>query len=569
MAGETLARQLRRTLPDQSVLLIDRMNRPLPVAAHKVGESSVELGAHYLGEKLGLAEYFKTRQYFKCGLRYFFGDTTGPFHKRIEYGLSGFPQVHSYQIDRGTLENDLRAMNLEAGVHLLEGVDVADVTIGTAGQDHVLELVDKGTGESRKIEARWVVDATGRRRLLQRKLGLERKKVKGRCSSSWFRYEGRIDISEMVPPSETAWHARVPEGNRYFSTNHIINKGYWVWFIPLGSGNTSVGIVALDEIHPFSEYNTYERSLEWLRIHEPVVYDFIKDLPPMDFKCLNGYSYTSKQVYSIDRWACVGEAGVFSDPFYSPGNDMIGFGNSMVTSMIRHDAEGTLTPQLVDEYNWFLIGLNDSLTDKIQQIYSLFGNPMATAAKLVWDNAAAWGILCPQMFNSTFLDPFGKHAQLRAVTSRFFALTNCMHKMFADWAQQSAGHLTYDFFNYLSLDFLSKYRLRNLKSGKEMSELLVDARQNMETIEELAQVLFLIAVEDTMPEQLHRFPSGTWLNAWQISLDPQRWEKDGLFAPESAPRDLNLIKEQIRAKFRVQTGDSDSGVRQQMTHAIA
>lgn len=551
LAGQALARQLRRAVPEQSLLLVDRLNRPLPEAAFKVGESSVELGAHYLSEKLGLIEYFNTRHLFKCGLRYFFGDTAGPFHERPEYGLSGFPQVHSYQIDRGVLENDLRAMNKADGVDLLEGVEISDIALGTSGQPHVVEILEKSTSRSRKIEAKWVVDASGRRRLIQRKLGLERKTGKGRCSAAWFRYEGRIDISDMVPESEAAWHARVPERNRYFSTNHIVNKGYWVWFIPLGSGNTSVGIVALDDIHPFSEYNTYPLSLEWLRNHEPAAYEFVKDLPPMDFKVMQGYSYTSKRVYSIDRWACVGEAGVFSDPFYSPGNDMIGFGNSMVTSMIKHDAEGTLTPELVDEYNWFLIGLNDSLTDKIQQIYPLFGHPMAAAAKLLWDNAAAWGFLCPQMFNSTFLDPFGKQAQLRLVTARFFALTNRMHKMFSDWAaQRSSSSLTFDFLDYLSLDFLRNYRARNLRSGKEMPELLADAQQNMNIVEELAQVLFLIAVEDVMPKQLHRFPKDTWLNAWQVGLDPERWEADGLFAPESAPRDLNLIKDQVRAMFR-------------------
>jgi flavin-dependent dehydrogenase len=568
LAGQALARQLRRAIPNQSILLVDRLNRPLPEAAFKVGESSVELGAHYLSEKLGLSDYFNTRHLFKCGLRYFFGDTNGPFHERPEYGLSGFPKVHSYQIDRGMLENDLRAMNQADGVDLLEGADVNDVALGSGGQRHVVEIVDKSTSQSRKLEAKWVVDASGRRRLIQRKLGLGRKNVKGRCSASWFRYEGRIDISDMVPAGESAWHARVPDRNRYFSTNHIINRGYWVWFIPLGSGNTSVGIVALDEIHPFSEYNTYARSLDWLRNHEPAVYEFVKDLPPMDFKCLNGYSYTSRQVYSIDRWACVGEAGVFSDPFYSPGNDMIGFGNSIVTSMIQKDAEGTLTPKLVDEYNWFLIGLNDSLTDKIQQIYSLFGHAPATAAKLVWDNAAAWGILCPQMFNSTYLDPFGQHAQLRAVTSRFFALTNRMHKMFADWAQRAPGNLTFDFFNYLSLDFLSKYRARNLRSGKEMPELLADARQNMAIIEELAQVLFLTALEDVMPEQLHRFPENTWLNAWQVSLDPERWEADGLFTPESAPRNLSPIREQVRALLRTRSESSAADLKQ-TPHALA
>jgi flavin-dependent dehydrogenase len=561
LAGQALARQLRRAVPGQSILLVDRLNRPLPESAFKVGESSVELGAHYLSEKLGLTDYFNNRHFFKCGLRYFMGDAAGPLHARPEYGLSGFPQIHSYQLDRGMLENDLRAMNQADGVNLLEGVDIKDVTLGSGGQRHVVEIVGNSTSQSLKIQATWVVDATGRRRLLQRKLGLQRKRS-GKCSASWFRYEGRIDISDMVPASETAWHARVPDRNRYFSTNHIINKGYWVWFIPLASGNTSVGIVAADDVHPFSEYSTYPLALEWLRNHEPAVFEFVRELPPMDFKCMRAYSYSSKQVYSIDRWACVGEAGVFSDPFYSPGNDMIGFGNTMVTSMIQRDAEGTLTPKLVDAYNWFLLGLNDSLTDKIQQAYYLFGHPVATAAKLVWDNAAAWGFLCPQMFNSIFLDPFDKHAQIRAVTTRFFALTTCMHKMFSDWAKRSPSHLTFDFFNYLSLDFLSRYRSRNLRSGKEMPELLADHHQNMAIVEELAQVLFLIAVEDVMPQQLHRFPKDIWLNAWHVGLDPERWEADSLFAPESAPRDLSPIREQIRALFRAQSENSQSDLKQ-------
>ena len=558
LAGQTLARQLRLAVPDQSILLVDRLNRPLPVSSFKVGESSVELGAHYLSEKLGLTDYFQSRHLRKLGLRYFMGDSAGPVHTRPEYGLSRFPQIHSYQLDRGMLENDLRAMNQADGVNLLEGVDIRDVTVGSGERRHVVEIVDNSTSDALKIEAKWVVDATGRRRLLQRKLGLERKRSKKKYSSVWFRYEGRIDISDLVPESEAAWHARVPGRNRYFSTNHTINKGYWVWFIPLASGNTSVGIVTSEEIYPFTDYCTYPLALEWLRNHEPAVFDFVRDLLPMDFKCMRGYSYSSKQVYSVDRWACVGEAGVFADPFYSPGTDLIGFGNTMVTSMIQKDAEGTLTPKLVDAYNWFLIGLNDSLTDTIQLAYSLFGHPMATVAKLVWDNAATWGFLCPQMFNSIFLDPFDKHAQIRAITSGFFGLTTCMQKMFSDWAKRSPSHLTFDFFDYLSLDFLRNYRSRNLRSGKEMPELLADHRQNMAIVEELAQVLFLIAVEDALPEHLHRFPKNTWLNAWHVSLDPERWEADGLFAPESDPRDLSPIKEQVRALFRARDSRADT-----------
>ena len=49
LAGLTLARQLRLELPQLSVAVIDRLASPLPEAAFKVGESSIELGTYYLG----------------------------------------------------------------------------------------------------------------------------------------------------------------------------------------------------------------------------------------------------------------------------------------------------------------------------------------------------------------------------------------------------------------------------------------------------------------------------------------------------------------------------------------
>ncbi len=75
----------------------------------------------------------------------------------------------------------------------------------------------------------------------------------------------------------------------------------------------------------------------------------------------------------------------------------------------------------------------------------------------------------------------------------------------------------------------------------------------MERFEELAQVLFLLAVEDIEPECLERLPSPTWLNAWSVSLNSEKWEADGLFKPLSKPRDLYQLREEIRSLFRFDT----------------
>ena len=67
MAGLTLALQLRQTQPERSVAVIEPTTRPLPDGAHKVGESSVELGSIYLrrlglDETVGAENVFHTRQ---------------------------------------------------------------------------------------------------------------------------------------------------------------------------------------------------------------------------------------------------------------------------------------------------------------------------------------------------------------------------------------------------------------------------------------------------------------------------------------------------------------------------
>nr|MDQ2972202.1 NAD(P)-binding protein [Pseudomonadota bacterium] len=47
LAGLTLALELRQHLPALSIRVLERRAHPVPAAAHKVGESTVEIGAHY------------------------------------------------------------------------------------------------------------------------------------------------------------------------------------------------------------------------------------------------------------------------------------------------------------------------------------------------------------------------------------------------------------------------------------------------------------------------------------------------------------------------------------------
>ena len=71
LAGLTLALQLRQARPDTSILVLERRSFPMPEAAHKVGESTVEISAEYFTNTLGLKEHILSEQLPKNGLRFF------------------------------------------------------------------------------------------------------------------------------------------------------------------------------------------------------------------------------------------------------------------------------------------------------------------------------------------------------------------------------------------------------------------------------------------------------------------------------------------------------------------
>jgi flavin-dependent dehydrogenase len=549
LAGLTLARQLKLKMPNISMIVLDRLGSPLPEAAFKVGESTVETGAYYLTDILQLRDYIEQQHIIKLGLRFFYGDGRGSFHKRPEIGRLEAPPPHSYQLDRGKLENDLRRFNAEMGVEFLEHCRVQDINLAQNPEE--LHQVTYNRQDEKKIDtvqARWVIDAMGRRRLLQKKLNLA-KPNNDKLSAAWFRIKGKVDVSDFVPSTEQKWHDRVPNRNRYESTNHLCGEGYWVWLIPLSSGYTSIGIVANTDIHPFHSFNTYEKAYQWLETNETVLASYLKGKQPEDFMKMPKYSYSSNQVFSINRWACVGEAGFFPDPLYSPGTSFIGFANSLTTQMIELDFDGKLTKKRVDEANYFILTSSERITLNIQVAYSCFGNGMVAGMKYIWDTIAAWGYVTPLMFNTLFLDP-EKLARVRQKQEEFFRLAQRVQKLFLDWSKLSLRRLSFEYINILELPFVVELRSRNFKFNKTEQDFIDDHVKNIELFEEFARAIFLLAVADTMPDQLNKVSSTRWLNAWAISLDVNRWEDDGLFQSQSQSRSLRRVVEPLRQVVR-------------------
>ena len=88
LAGLCLALQLKGRDPGIDVVVLERQRHPVPEAAFKVGESMVEIAAHYFADVLGLREHLEREQVRKFGFRFFFSDGRDDFDDCIEIGVS-------------------------------------------------------------------------------------------------------------------------------------------------------------------------------------------------------------------------------------------------------------------------------------------------------------------------------------------------------------------------------------------------------------------------------------------------------------------------------------------------
>jgi len=90
------------------------------------------------------------------------------------------------------------------------------------------------------------------------------------------------------------------------------------------------------------------------------------------------------RVVSSDRWALVGEAGVFTDPFYSPGSDFIAIGNDYAADLIVRDARGEDIEARAEAFNTTYLRLFDAFIRLYDGQYPIMGSAQIMTAKVSW-----------------------------------------------------------------------------------------------------------------------------------------------------------------------------------------
>lgn len=490
LAGATLALQLAQRMPGLSIEVLERQRFPVPAAAYKVGESSVEIGSHYYNEVLGLSHALIPAKIPKLGLRYFFpgsgveGNQANQHNQQIEarpeLGQTHYHSVGSTQFDRGVQENILREQCLARGIRFIDGAKVVEATVVPGGPHEVAYERD---GQSHATRGRWLVDASGRASLLKRRLGLAEPNGH-HVNASWWRIDESLAVDDLSRDRE--WSRRVPFGMRRLSTNHFVGRGYWLWLIPLATGSISIGIVADPACHPLDRINTFERCCEWMREHEPQVLALMEPHVGrlQDFRTLKHFSHGCKQVYSGQRWALTGEAGVFLDPFYSPGSDFIAISNGFVTALVEADMQGADVEAVARTYDRQYLALYRSFLLLYEEQYGMFGNPQVMSLKIAWDYSGYWGSTALLYFQNKLTDlEFMRSVTIDVV--QVHRLNQAAQRLLHQWNELDDGRWAEPrLLNYHVLGYLAEWQalLRRRYTDDELRRALRENRRIMEVV---------------------------------------------------------------------------------------
>ncbi len=408
LAGNLLARQLRRRLPELSVALFERDTH----RDYKVGESTVEIASNYLLRRQGLSTYLYESQLPKNGLRFFYdtAERSCPLERMSEIGTVSLPFHPSFQLDRARLEEDLLGMNQRAGVQVWLPARVEDIELGEDGAPHHLR-VDDGH-RSHRVSARWLVDGAGRVGLLAQRLGLRVPEPEHRLGSAWARYENLLDVDAL---GSEAFRARVNYTPRRLATIHLAYPGYWIWLIPLRGGLTSVGVTG-EQVARSRELRTPQGFQAFLESHGALA-ELLAGAKQVDFGSYARIAYATQRFFDArSRWALIGEAATSADPLYSPGSDFIALENDFATDLIARDlGEGTRAEldERCDLYDGFMKFRHEATIRLYRGLYSTLGSYDLARAKWDFDIGSYYNLWASYYLRELHLEPDHLRHQLR------------------------------------------------------------------------------------------------------------------------------------------------------------
>jgi flavin-dependent dehydrogenase len=289
-AGSTAATLLARE--GRSVVLLEREKFP----RFHIGESLLPYSMPIF-ERLGIRS-----QLDRCFLEKHGAEmTTGCGERSVKFFFkNGFRLRHtqSYQVERSVFDQLLLNHSQSAGAVIREQTAVRSVQFH---EESASLDVESPAGKER-IQARYVLDASGRGTLLGQQLQLKTAYPHLRKFSVFAHFE---DVTREPGPEGTF-------------TRMIREEDRWFWMIPLGTNRMSIGVVMdLEEFKGLGM--SPEQFLESSIARQPAVFSRMADARRVTPVFSTGdYSYRNR-TFAGNRWLMAGDAAGFIDPVFSTG----------------------------------------------------------------------------------------------------------------------------------------------------------------------------------------------------------------------------------------------------------
>ncbi len=292
-AGSTAAALLARR--NYKVIELEKAHHP----RFHIGESLLPMNLPVF-ERLGVLDKVRQMGVFKPGAD-FEADSESGYHTfAFDYALGSSPP-HAYQVWRQDFDRMLFEHARGCGADAREGHEVLAVQQSGPRLSHLDVQTDKGLRY--RIQARYVIDASGRDTFLSAKKKLRRKNPEHQSAAIFGHFRG----AELRPGKDA--------GN---ISIYRFEHG-WIWMIPLPDGVMSVGAVCRPDYLKQRKGKTADFLMATLR-QNPGLWQRLEhaELIGDEVRATGNYSYDSTRMGDVG-WVMVGDAFAFLDPVFSSG----------------------------------------------------------------------------------------------------------------------------------------------------------------------------------------------------------------------------------------------------------
>jgi hypothetical protein len=274
--------------------------------------------------------------------------------------------------------------------------------------------------------------------------------------------------------------------------------------------------------------DTLEKALDWIREHEPQLGEALDSRRDdvEDFLKVENFSYGCKQCYSgEDRWCLVGEAGAFLDPFYSPGSDFISIANTLTTDLVTRGLDGEDVAERAAAHDDLYRNLYLANLAQYEDQYGFWGNPVVMSIKIPTNNFYYWGVKGVLFFHRKLTD-LDLMAAVRPDVERAWAINNRLEVLFREWHELEEREYRRAMIQPKLFPALLE-RHKDMIAGYDDDQIKVRLAETADLMEAMAVIIFHRAARnlgDAAPGEDEK------INPYAVSLDPERWEQDGLFS---------------------------------------